>query len=366
MLAGQALVQPPVEPGPLTPSRLVTSLISHGLLQPSAALQPGFSITDISHRHSCFRIQFADGTGFVVKHAQTAEKARALANEAAAYRVLHAAPAPPDLPGLLLYDPGEHMLAVQLVPGASDLRTLSLRRPISPRLARNMGFALARLHALPTRDAQGRPVLPAIRPWIFSAGRPHHSLLYNSSAAAIQCLKLIQHYAAMPLLDRVSGLWRDDCLIHGDARPDNWLFLPGASSRASCLRLIDWELASIGDPAWDVAAVLAGFLTTWALSMPVALEIDPEILIPLARFPLERLQPGLSAFWLAYADPAVLPRASHYTALRLFQTAYELCQGQPQLSLSVICLLQLGLNILERPDEAVVHLFGFGAPNELN
>ncbi len=363
MLARQAPDQPPVEPGPLTPFSLVASLVSHGLLDASAALRPGFSITDISRRHSCFRIQFDGASGIVVKHAHTPEKARALANEAAAYRLIYPAAFPPDLPQLLFYDSGECLLGVQLLPASSDLRALSLRRPISPRLARNMGLVLSRLHALPAHDHQGRPGLPAIQPWIFSASRPHFSLLYNSSAAAIQCLKLIQHYVALPLLEPVAALWRAECLIHGDARPDNWLVVPARPPR---LCLVDWELASFGDPAWDVSAVFSGFLTTWALSIPATLEIDPELLLPLARFPLERLQPGLSAFWLGYADPAVLPRASSYTALRLFQTAYELCQGQPHLSPNVIGLLQLGLNILERPGDAMVHLLGLEANHDLH
>lgn len=363
MLAREVPDQPAFEPGPLTPSSLAASLVSHGLLEPTAALRSGFAITDISRRHTCFQVQLSDGSGFVVKQGHTPEKARALAHEAAVYRLLHSAASPPDLPELLFYDPGEHILAVRLIPGAEDLRVRSLRRPVSPPLARGMGKALARLHALPASDGGGRPVLPAIRPWIFSANRPHCSLLYSSSAAAIQCLKIIQHYAAAPVLEPVAALWRADCLIHGDARPDNWLVVP---SRHGRLCLIDWELASFGDRAWDVAAVFAGFLTAWALSIPATLEIEPELLLPLARFPLERLQPGLAAFWLAYADPSVLPRASRYTGLRLFQTAYELCQGQPHLSPNVICLLQLGLNILQRPDDAMVHLLGLEANDEFH
>ncbi|MFI6538740.1 phosphotransferase [Nonomuraea sp. NPDC050547] len=61
--------------------------------------------------------------------------------------------------------------------------------------------------------------------------------------------------AADPLLSDVlregAAAWRAGCLVHGDLKADNCVV---AGDR---IRVIDWELSGLGDPAWDVACVIA-------------------------------------------------------------------------------------------------------------
>jgi hypothetical protein len=51
-------------------------------------------------------------------------------------------------------------------------------------------------------------------------------------------------------------------------------------------------------------------------------------------------------------------RATRYSAARLIQTAFEQMQMSIQIMGNTICLLQLSLNILRRPQETIVHLLG--------
>ena len=49
------------------------------------------------------------------------------------------------------------------------------------------------------------------------------------------------------------------CLVHGDLLPQNLLWNWEASSREETLvGIVDWEMACIGDPAYDLAIVSRG------------------------------------------------------------------------------------------------------------
>jgi hypothetical protein len=79
------------------------------------------------------------------------------------------------------------------------------------------------------------------------------------------------------------------------------------------------------------------------------------------------MHPAMRSFWQSYVrymelDAATsgewLLRAVEYGAARLVQTGYELTQMSLRLTGNIVSLLQLGLNILQRPQEAIVHLLG--------
>lgn len=69
---------------------------------------------------------------------------------------------------------------------------------------------------------------------------------------------LLRRLAASPAIvagtRRARAAWRMRCLIHGDLKHDNLLVAREAG--AARLTLIDWEMARLGDPAWDLAGLL--------------------------------------------------------------------------------------------------------------
>jgi hypothetical protein len=75
----------------------------------------------------------------------------------------------------------------------------------------------------------------------------------------------------------------------------------------------------------------------------------------------------LRRFWQAYVAAAGLDavtarawlsRAVRYGAVRLIQTAFEQSQPAALLTANAVAFLQLSFNILQRPEEAAVHLLG--------
>jgi hypothetical protein len=123
----------------------------------------------------------------------------------------------------------------------------------------------------------------------------------------------------------------------------------------------------MGDPCWDIGSVFSNYLSFWLLSIPITGEAPPDQFVELAQYPLESMQPAIHSFWRSYIrgmelDAATsdewLLRAVRYGATRLVQTAYEQMQMSIHLTGNVVCLLQLSLNILLRPQESIVHLLG--------
>jgi hypothetical protein len=101
------------------------------------------------------------------------------------------------------------------------------------------------------------------------------------------------------------------------------------------------------------------------MSIPISPGTQPAQFFDLAPYPIEAIQPGIHAFWQAYAAarrlqaPAardLLVRSVQYGAARMLQTAYEHMYYWPQITGNALCLLQVSLNILSRPQEAVSDL----------
>ena len=133
------------------------------------------------------------------------------------------------------------------------------------------------------------------------------------------------------------------------------------------LKIVDWELAGLGDPLWDVGSLFSAYLSFWLLFVPITTGTGPRHCVELARYPLEKMQSALRAFWQSYVRgmqldsktaEQMLVRAVKYSAARLVQTCYEQMHTSSQLIGNVVCSLQLSLNILKRPREASNELLG--------
>src|SRR5262249_55187553 len=131
------------------------------------------------------------------------------------------------------------------------------------------------------------------------------------------------------------------------------------------LKVIDWEMADLGDVCWDVGAIFQAYLSFWISSIPSAGEAPTPELISRAQYPLEEMQPAIRAFWESYAESfeeakrqELLERSMKYGAARMIQTAYEWMYYSQQVSASTLYLLQVSMNILKSPTEAIRSLLG--------
>lgn len=176
---------------------------------------------------------------------------------------------------------------------------------------RAYGFAVARVHqTMPPRF--GQP------PWMLSALQPRWG---EYEWLPPGCGAFLRRLAASPFaraaFDTARRQWRPRCLVHGDLRWANALLDRGRTPPK--VWLVDWELASVGDPAWDLGSVIADVAAGSAFA-----GLDPAD----TNFILMLCRPFLSAYraeirptpdvWLA-----LLERSVRFAGIRLVQTVIE-------------------------------------------
>lgn len=274
------------------------------------------------------------------------------------------------MPHYCAYDVDQQLLILELLRDAKDLNQHHMRTGrFSTDLAYTMGKALAQLHSLEQAKLYTDSDMPCLSrpPSALTIHRPHLSTVLDASQAKLQLISIIQGSEELcRLLDDVRDGWQADRLMHGDIKWANWITFATSSSTRR-IKLIDWELASLGDPCWDIGSALASYVSFWLSSVPITGEEALTGSLEHARYPLENMRRAIQSLWASYVESISdsksaadhwLLRAVRYVAIRLVQSALEQVQASATLTGNVIYITQLALNILKRPYEASAQLFG--------
>jgi phosphotransferase family enzyme len=330
-------------------------LLSLGVVKPCSVIEEDLTVVDVSRRNSVFLATTHSGPTFVVKQGSR-ETAPALANEAAILRLLAGVPdLAPHVPTVVHEEPAEGCLVLSTAPGARDWVDRRGRFPRGP--ARVLGRVLAVLHQLTGDVPQRAGAIPRLL-----LPDPPFELIANLSEGAREVLAHIQaHTYLRRRLDELLTPDTQGALVHGDLRWENCLTLPApAGKRRTRLLLVDWELSGRGDPALDVAAVIASYLQVWYRSVPIVERVAPARLMVHADRPLRSLRPAIHGFWSAYTRasprPPPLQRVVELAAVPLLETAIERAQPQAAPSAQVMTLLNLAGNMVRYPDDAAAGL----------
>ena len=350
---------------------VVAYLLKSGLLPARAVVDGELEIADASQRNANFKVIVPGGRSYLVKQGVDPDRRATLLREAALYRAFSSAR---DAKGVRRftvrsfgYDESEHVLVLELFSDAQDFRNLADAGALPRNLAFSLGTALATLHA----DGPGAHIHEDLSAresvWALAIHRPDLALLGRISSGNMRLVSIIQEAEDVGrALDDLHAQWRVEAWIHGDVRWANCLSGPPRSS----FKLVDWELAGRGDPAWDVGAVLGEHLHAWLHSISITSRATLSRLSPASQRRLMRSRASLRHFWSAYVRRARidrgtagdrLRRAAGYAGARLLQAAYEQMNGATELTPTVIGLLQLGSNVLRRQEEALTELCGFNA-----
>jgi aminoglycoside phosphotransferase (APT) family kinase protein len=357
----------------LTQETVIPYLLRRGHLTCAELVARGVKVYDASRRNGNFRVERQPGDALLLKQAREPNALRTVGWEAVIYRAFQALPVSHPLRRytvpFLEYDDDEGVLVLRSIAEARTLAAHHNQGRIPTRPATRMGRALGALHSL---DLGSSPMsalsegLARRLPHSLFLHRPNHALYCSASYGNLQAVRIMQSFPAFgALIDALTEEWRPSCIVHFDVKGDNILLSAQKGARSGWL--IDWELAALGDPAWDVGSMFADYLGVWLWSIPITGEHPPAHYLSLARFPLTRLQPALRAFWRSYrrargltgrAASAFLLAATRYCAVRLIQRVHEQTRDAVDLLANTICQLQLSWNILREPELACVHLLG--------
>ncbi|MDO7847322.1 aminoglycoside phosphotransferase family protein [Hymenobacter sp. M29] len=369
----------------LTVETAAARLLALGLLTPEDLLTGDVEITTINRRNRNLRITRRTGANYLVKQAAvpTGEAARTLLTEARLYaycfQPARARQFAAFMPEVVRAAPDENMLVIRLFEDAVPLWKYHQQRGIAHfplATAAEVGRLLRRFHELGRAEAsRADPALDFLRterPFVFDLPEPAVKMMSYLTPGAYHVMQEVQgNPALVAALRQLKSEWQLNSLIHGDIKMDNFLVLdPEAAHEegSTQVRLIDWEMAQLGDVAWDVAGLFQDFIFWWVASMPLD---DEAIANPAARaaFPLAAMQAGVRACWHGYCqhDPAteaLLPKIINYAACRLLQSAYELSCRYNYIPRPAKFLLWIVGNLLREPTRGARELLGLTLPPE--
>lgn len=360
---------------PLTSSDIVPFLLEKRLVTLQQVVDAGIAVEEASQRNRNFKVTTTDdGPNYLVKCGVGSERTLTVANEALAYQLLQSISSsvgtPSPIPRYYLYDEEVRALVIELIGAVESFRDYHVRtRRFPSRIAASLGEAVGKVHTCSTRVVQdSRAGDRGAAPWTLAKIHlPEVAVLREISLANLELIKVVQRFEEYcDLLDVLRERWASTCLIHGDIKWDNCLVSRERTGRKQ-VYLVDWELAAMGDPAWDSGTVFAEYLAFWVFSMPVGADRSAEDLIRSTQWPLEKMHPAMRAFWRGYAGQTAeiggpdLTRSVQYAGARLIQIAFEHLQSGMSLTAHAVLLLQLSFNMLKGPTEAAKHLLGLGA-----
>lgn len=248
------------DPGPVGVLRY---LIDQGVLATADVVRATPLAEDVSVSHRSYRISVDGKPRWFVKRSDPARSGgRDLSVEAAFYRLtgFHRSLAGV-VPACRLIGDGDEVLVLDALAGmplSSAIQRPPSATPTEP---------AASLHAYGRAVAQAHEVRPAPfgqRPWLLSALEPgwgRYAWLPPPCAALL--MRLAGSRSCRAGFSAARREWRESCLVHGDIRWAN-AFVAFAGDGVQAW-LVDWELACVGDPAWDVGSLLADIVATTAL-----------------------------------------------------------------------------------------------------
>lgn len=344
----------------LTAENIAHYLIDRNILSAESVVDGDLMVVDMTRRNRNFKVLRKNEPGFFVKQVKNydAPSLSSLTREAQSYWLAKYDPGFSGIsnlmPRLIHYDLQRNILVVELFPGYENLSEMHMRVgkfPVS--VATSLGSSLGRYHKevdLTKDGVEARKVFPSALPWMLTINLPYVQQMKNADANHHQFFSILeQHGEFLDSIRQLREEWQVNSLIHGDMKWDNCIVYNDE------LKIIDWELADLGDSAWDAGSIFQTWLSMWA-----SREAAPN-----GGYQIE--DQAIAAFWNAYAGTmsldaaaraALLQKCCRCAAIRMIQTVYEYMHSSKKLDRSGMLMLQLSLNILKNPAEAVAVLLG--------
>lgn len=360
----------------LTVDSVFPYLLQRGVLSTRDLVRGEWFAVHADPKRPVLRVSTLAGNGWIVKQGSPLDltHVRLLDREAALYELGARDPWGKPLkalqPRLRAYDPGVHALIVELIgydTGWDHLRRASVKPDA---LGHLLARALASIHREVPATAMPTTLFAPQLPWILQLDRAQADGADRASMRAL--LEIVQREPALgQALARVAQGWQVQAFIHGDAKLDNVLV---RMTRRPRIWLIDWAFAGEGDPAWDIGSVIRSCLLLWIFG--IAFRRGEPLREAAARsvFPLELVRSFTAAFLSSYLDARSLSgkassvfirRACIHAGAAMIQSALADARARERLTLRQLAMLQMSIDLIERPESAVGDLFGTNAADAM-
>jgi hypothetical protein len=326
---------------------VIRYLHDHGLIDHADVWQGRLSADDVSVSHTGVLVCVNGSARWFVKRADPIRsRGRDLGSEPFVYRLAAVdSRLASVVPACRLIDDARGIIVMDAAPGAPPAGDVAWRDDAhAAGVRRESGAALARVHRI-------RPARFGEPPWLVIALEPRWG---RYAWLPAPCASLLQRLRASPTFRagfaRVRRDWTPSALVHGDIRSSN-LIAGGAPARPA-VRIVDWELACLGDPAWDLGSLVGDYVATTALEYDGDAPQDPlrPAIDALDGYLQERADAAGPASRAADAEWRwLLERSVRLAAVRIVQTLVEQAQVYPDaLPRSEPALIPIAAAMLDR------------------
>ncbi|MCP3672550.1 MAG: aminoglycoside phosphotransferase family protein [Gammaproteobacteria bacterium] len=266
-------------------------------------------LKDVRDRFVLSSVTIGEQPLYMIKQARNLDALGGLQQEIGAYRIIcNNTELDSIVPALIAEDSKHGIMVMKLLANAAPLISHLSQENAADRL----GVEIGRLHANTQQSINEIGSLDT--PWIFSClsrypkWRPPEldTILEHTNHTDILADGLMQGFHA----------WHPSALIHGDLKWEHCLL--SSNQNYSQLNLIDWELASFGDPAWDVASIISDIMFSTQYGHEDA-TISAHKIAQVG---------GAEKFLQSYSqeqpiNSEILRRVALFSGARLFQTCLE-------------------------------------------
>jgi hypothetical protein len=353
-------------------------------------------ITIISAKNFNLLISFADGKHLLVKQELSNDRGETKGEFFTAWRMQELVKHFPSfdetignfLPELLHFDPDNSILVVKYLADYDDLGKYYTKEGQFPiAIARSIGQLLATIHSQtfqqveyynfltksPLSAAVSASAIDIIRrlTWITP------EIFQMMPQECLQFFKLYQRFPSLAqAIDDLGRSIAPCCLVHNDLKINNILLdLQWEQPTSKLIKLIDWERASWGEPAFDLGCILGSYLEIWLDGLIVSNSLSINDSLQLATTPLELLQPALFNLVQAYLEsfpsiiavrPDYLDRSIQFAGLALIQRVETTIDEYRVFGNRGIVMLQVAKQLICTPQAAMNTLFGSNSAQLLN
>ncbi len=327
----------------LTKKNITHYLLDKGFLEPTSFMTGDYMLTQTQSRNSIFKIQQQQDKGLFVKQliAQDATNSYLMQKDATSHYLIHQSDLYKEtathIPEYYGYDPYHNILVTEYFANTKNVHEVVYRdKKLSASHAAKMAHILASFHFDITEEIKHNSSLQFFSkqiPWILNTNQ----LLNNNSQSINNAViaEIHKHQDLVKHIDKVASQWEVSSLIHGDIKWMNFIVMPNNED----VKLIDWEIADLGDPLWDVAGVFQSYFSAWVLSFNNQNIQQHQQMQGTEFLSIESITPVVKLLWNTYASAQKfsvteakekLLKTISYMAARMIQTAFENNMAQQQ------------------------------------
>lgn len=365
----------------LTLHNLAHFLVDKGFLHPEYLVNGHYKVIQRQSRNSIFEVFLEElPSGLFIKQllSMDPQNAYLMQKDATVHCLIQQtdilAQMRPYIPQYYGYEPHNQVFVTEFFPDATSIHELiPKRKSIDQDELTQMAVILATLHQDLEKAIETSPELHFFNrqaPWIMLFADPDHPQVKSSEQTLGPVTRLIrQQPELIGLLEELRCQWKGNYLVHGDIKLIN--FIRVASNHQQPLKLIDWEIADLGDPLWDVAGLLQSLITLWifAQNQNPMLQNQPQPGMEFLTW--ERVLSACQLFWQTYLNARAQfnpdPMLSHaseqeklirFTAARMLQTACESNITQSQIQPQSNRIIQMASQMIAMPQTWVNQILG--------